>query len=85
MYVRPILDYGDVIFHDQLADMMNFLESIQYQAGLIVTNCWKGTSKDKLYNELGWESLAQRRIFRRSKFNVTKTLIPQGAHSSTPY
>ena len=44
MYVRPHLDYGYVIYHDQLADMMNSLEYIQYQAGLIVTKCWKGTN-----------------------------------------
>jgi hypothetical protein len=65
MYVRPHLEYGDVIFHDQLADMMDSLESIQYQAGLIVSNCWRGTNKVKLYKELGWESLHDRRIFRR--------------------
>ena len=65
MYVRPHLDYGDVIYHDQLVDMMNALESIQYQAGLIITKCWKGTNKLKLYNELGWESLSQRRVYRR--------------------
>ena len=65
MYVRPHLDYGDVIYHDQLVDMMNALESIQYQAGLIITKCWNGTKKLKLYNELGWESLSQRRVYRR--------------------
>ena len=63
--MRPHLDYGDVIYNDQLVDMMNSLESIRYQAGLIVTKCWKGTSRDKLYRMLGWESLAQRRIYRR--------------------
>ena len=46
MYVRPHLDYGDVIYHNQLVDMMNSLESIQYQAGLIVTRCWKGTNRE---------------------------------------
>ena len=65
MYVRPHLDYGDVIYPDQTPDMMAKLESIQYQAGLIVSKCWKGTIKIKLYKELGWESLAERRIFRR--------------------
>ena len=34
MYVRPHLDYVDVIYDNQLVDMMNSLESIQYQAGL---------------------------------------------------
>ena len=64
MYVRPHLDYGDVIYHDQHAVSMELLEKIQYQAGLIVTNCWKGTSSGKLYKELGWESLSQRRTGR---------------------
>lgn len=65
MYVRPHLDYGDVIFHGQLSDMMKALESVQYQAALIVTGCWQGTSMVKLYKELGWETLEDRRIFRR--------------------
>ena len=65
LYVRPHLDYGDVIFHDQLQDMMKNLESVQYKAGLIATGCWPGTNRLRLYNELGWESLADRRIFRR--------------------
>ena len=65
MYVRPHLDYGDVIYHNQNTLSMELLEKIQYQAGLIVTNCWKGTSRIKLYKELGWESLSQRRTGRR--------------------
>ena len=65
MYVRPHLDYGDIIFHDQHQDTMKLLDSIQYQAGLIVTGCWKSTSAEKLYTELGWETLSERRICRR--------------------
>ena len=65
LYVRPHLDCGDIIFHDQLQDTMKLLDSIQYQAGLIVTGCWKSTSTEKLYAELGWESLSERRIYRR--------------------
>ena len=26
-----------------------------------VTGCWKGSSRDRLYDELGWESLSDRR------------------------
>ena len=65
MYVRPHLDYGDVIYHNQHTASMELLEKIQYQAGLIISNCWKGTSRVKLYKELGWESLSQRRTGRR--------------------
>ena len=65
LYVRPHLGYGDVIFHQRSADLMKPLESLQYKAGLIVAGCWKGTSKIKLYKELGWESLSERRTFHR--------------------
>ena len=65
IYVRPHLDYGDVIYHNQSAESMDLLASIQYNAATIVAGCWKGTSKEKLYNELGWETLNDRRHFRR--------------------
>ena len=46
------------------------LESIQYQAALSITGAWKGTFRTKLYVELGWEWLSQRRWYRRmSKFH----------------
>ena len=44
---------------------MNVLESTQYQAALAVTGAWKGSNTDKIYEELGWESLHHRRHFRR--------------------
>ena len=44
---------------------MHTLESVQYQAALAITGAWKGTSTDKIYRELGWESLHHRRCFRR--------------------
>ena len=39
LYVRPLLDYGDVIYHNQREDLMNFVEQIQSHAALIVTGC----------------------------------------------
>ena len=44
---------------------MEKLESVQYSAALAVTGAWRGTSRDKLYDELGWESLNFRRWSRR--------------------
>ena len=35
-------------------------ESIQYQAALAVTGAWQGSTRSKLYEELGWESLSDR-------------------------
>ena len=45
--------------------LMKLLESTQYQAALAVSGAWKGTNRDKIYAELGWETLDQRRMFRR--------------------
>ena len=64
LYIRPHPNYGDVIFHNQRVDMMNLIEQVQYKAALIVTGCWQGTSRDKLYDELGWEMSSDRRWFR---------------------
>ena len=44
---------------------MEKLESVQYSAAIAVTNAWKGTSCDKMHDELGWESLNLRRWSRR--------------------
>ena len=49
----------------RLSYWMNQVERIQYQAALAVTGTWKGTNTDKIYEELGWESLTKRRWFRR--------------------
>ena len=79
MHIRPHLDYCDMIYHipiktKEMSDgdsqrnlnhLMGTLESTQYQAALAVSGAWKGTSQDKIYNELGWETLDERRMFRR--------------------
>ena len=69
MYIRPHLDYGDIIYHNQVKDSMDILEAIQYKAALIVSGCWKGTYRTKLYAELGWERLSDRRHIRRLMFH----------------
>ena len=44
---------------------MNTLERIQYHAALSITGAWKGTNLNKIYDELGWEPLTDRRWSRR--------------------
>ena len=65
LYVRPHLDYGDIL-HQQYdpnfsLSLTTVLESVQYSAALAVTGAWRGTNTDKIYEELGWESLYHRR------------------------
>ena len=74
-YVRSQLEYGDIIFYQPpnandpllfvLNEKINDLEKVQYRAAIAVSGAWKGTSRSKLYCELGWETLSQRRWLRR--------------------
>ena len=78
LYIRLHLDYGDVIYHNQRADLMHLVEQTQYKAGLVVSGCWQGTSREKLYKVLGWESLTDRRWFHRMTifYKISNGLAP---------
>ena len=89
-HVRSHLDYCDFIYHIpellgnfstdvNLSTLMDRLESLQYQAGLAVTGMWKGTNRDKVYEELGWEPLNLRRYLRRMTvfYKIMNGLTPQ--------
>ena len=97
MYVRPHLDFCDVIFHIpkiknssassfRLSYWMERIERVQYQAALAVTGTWKGTSANKIYEELGWESLSDRRWFRRlvQMFKIQNGLTPEYLRNPVP-
>ena len=57
---------------------MHLVEQTQYKAGLVVSCCWQGTSREKLYKELGWESLTDRRWFHRMAlfYKISNRLTP---------
>ena len=70
----------DIIYHKYDPEMcLSFtqrLEQIQYSAALAVAGAWGGgTNRQRLYEELGWESLYQRRWYRRlcHFFNLVKS------------
>ena len=65
-FVRPHLDYGDLIYDQPNNESFcQQIESVQYNASLAITGANKGTSRLKLYNEIGLESLKFRRLFRK--------------------
>ena len=65
-FIRSWLDYADIVydqaynsaFHDKL-------ESIQYNTCLAITGAIRGTSTEKIYQELGLESLKSRLWFTK--------------------
>ena len=87
--VRPHVEYCDIIFHQpppeghlattKLSVLMGKIESVQIQAAYAVSGAWKGTSTTKVYEELGWEWLSQRRWYRRMSvfFKIINNLSPK--------
>ena len=65
-FIRYQLYFADVIY-DQACNSSfhEKLESIQYNACLAITGAIRKTSSEKLYQELGLESLKSRRWFRK--------------------
>ena len=68
-FVRPHLDYGDIIYDNSSnVSLSQMIESIQYNAALAITGTIRGSSREKLYQELGLESLHDRRWHRKLCF-----------------
>ena len=70
---------GDIIYDQpQNESFCNKLESVQYKAALAITGAIQGTSRDKLYQELGLESLKSRRWYKRLScmFKIMKKEAP---------
>ena len=65
-FMRSWVHYADIVhdegynsaFHDKL-------KSIQYNAYLAITGAIRGISTEKLYQDLGLESLKSRRCFKK--------------------
>ena len=67
--VRPNLDYPDIIYDKPFNESLKRKNKmVQYNAALIITGAFKGTFRDKIYQELGLESLADRRWTRKLIF-----------------
>ena len=65
-FIRPHLDYGDIVYDQpNKSSLSEKIESLQYNAALAITGAIKGSSTEKLYQELGFESLKDRRWIRK--------------------
>ena len=61
-FVRLHLDYGDILYDNpNNENFQNKLEKFQYRTCLAIAGAIQGTSRTKLYDELGLYSLIKRR------------------------
>ena len=66
-FIRPLLEYTNVVWDNCIQYESNELEKIQNEAARIVTGATKLVSLHSLYTETSWESL----ISRREKHKLT--------------
>ena len=78
--VRPIYDQPHISF------FCKKLKSVRYKAVLTITGATQGTSREKIFQELGLESLKSRRWFRRlcCMFKIMKNEAPNYLISFMP-
>ena len=62
----PQLHYVDVIYNEAYSETNHQkLKSIQYNACLALLGAHRGSSREKIYEELGLEFLQRRRWYRK--------------------
>ena len=65
-FIWPHLDYGDIVYDWAFNESFHKnLESVQYNTAIAITGAIRGTSSEKLFQELGLESLKSRRWLRK--------------------
>ena len=79
-FVRSHLDYDDIV-HDKPNNetFINKIEKAKYDGALAITGAIRGTSREKLYDELGLESLKFRRWSRKLAcfYKIQSTGLPK--------
>ena len=80
--VRSVIDYALPVYFKTLKQTeLSRLENIQYRASKLVTGTFHFTSKEKLNQELGWETIQKRgdilglNIFHKIHLHETRPLI----------
>ena len=65
-FIWPNLDYANIIYDQSYnLSLCNKIETCQYNAALAITGAIRGSSKERLYQELGFEYLSTRRWLRK--------------------
>ncbi|KAK3105198.1 hypothetical protein FSP39_019583 [Pinctada imbricata] len=85
-FVRPILEYGDIIWDGTTLQLKQRVEQIHLEAARIITGATKLTNIGKLLDETGWDTLSKRRekhkiitfhkIFHKESPTYLQSLIP---------
>jgi hypothetical protein len=61
-FIRPILEYGDVVWDNISIELSNLIEKVQLNAARIVVGATAKCSSEGLYSETAWDTLKNRRL-----------------------
>ena len=64
-FIRPHLDYGEFVCERPNESFQQSLESLQYSAAIAIAEAIRGTSSEKLFQELGLETLKSTRWLKK--------------------
>lgn len=94
-FIRPILEYADIVWGNITADLANKIKKINLEAARIVTGATKLTSISLLYRETGWDTMQSRRNIHQLKTfykmyhgispEYLCRLVPNNQHEMHPY
>ena len=85
-FIRPILEYGSVVWDGCAQTDEKLLEDLQLTAARIVTGAMRTTPSAKLYEETGWETLSRRRELSKltMMFKIVNRLTPSYLYAALP-
>ena len=85
-FIRPLLEYADVVWDNCTQQEANELEKIQNEAARIVTGETKLASIQSLLSDTGWESLTSRREKHKLVlfYKMINSLAPEYFSSLVP-
>ena len=83
-FIRPNLEYGDILYDKpDNENFQNRIEKVKYKACLAITGAIQRTSRETLYEDLGLDSLVERRRHNKLIFfyKIVKGLLPDYLYS----
>ncbi len=84
--VLPVLEYGSVLYDNCTTILKNRVEQIQRRAAVICTGAFRITSYTRLLEELGWNTLDERRAMARRilLYKMNHKLVPDYLSNLVP-
>ena len=86
-FIRPVLEYADVVWNNCTDQQSEDLEKNQLEAGRIVSGTTKLVSTENLYAELGWLKLSERRKLHKLYlfYKMQNGLVPDYLADLVPH